>query len=781
VASYWNVVYWNGRAITNNNSLSYTFTPTNSGMGTNIFYLIYTNPPPCAERVTNSITNMFAVAQCLASLGGLGDNFGPGVDASPALSLDGSTVYIASTGTLLYALNASNGAVKCSNGLATWGGTITPSAAISSNGTVYSGSEFGSPTNGYLYSFTSNLNYNWSNYLGISNEGLASVFGTPTVTAGGAIYVGTAWDYQQLSPGNGLFSFNSNSSENWFFQPQETGMGSGGDVNSSATVGTDGTVYFLAENWRLYALYPTTGNVKWFLPIPGQTYPDSSPAIAPDGSIVVGSGSPYLYSVNPDGSLKWFCHVPNPNWSGAAEFNSNVIFSSPVVDPSGTVYVGTGAHIGANDYVSFLQSDFQGAVYAITNGQVKWAFTNVPGWIVGSCALAADGTVYACATSTNHTYGMLYAITNGVQKWAFKTGGDIISSPVIGNDGGVIFGCEDGNVYKVAGGSLPATAGWPMYRHDPQHTGSLAGTNNPAPGCEAPFPNDGYFTNGVFSGFTFYTLGPPGSPWSVYHSTSLSNWTDTGDTVTHDANGVGVFTNCNLSAGLSNMYYFLTNNLTNDGCRSRVIGFLVPYAVEPGKQYMIADPFYQVDDTNLSHTTLYFPPMNTVGALFCGYAGNIMAPDFDTYPFTTISVPGIATNAAVGGCIGAWGPNGDILLLPGRGAFLNTPTNFQDTSVWFTGLVAEAVTNQILPGTNYLGSALPIAGGISSVLGYTNATTNDQLIQWDVANQVFVTNTSLGGTNWYTNEPYIHLAEGFILVSRYSNTWIQRLSLGTGD
>ena len=100
---------------------------------------------------------------------------------------------------------------------------------------------------------------------------------------------------------------------------------------------------------------------------------------------------------------------------------------------------------------------------------------------------------------------------------------------------------------------------------------------------------------------------------------------------------------------------------------------------------------------------------------------------------------------------------------------------------WYIGLVAEAVTNQILPGTNYLGSALPIAGGISSVLGYTNATPNDQLIQWNVTNQVFFTNTSLGGTNWYTNEPYINLAEGFILVSATNHTWIQRLPPFVGD
>jgi hypothetical protein len=99
--------------------------------------------------------------------------------------------------------------------------------------------------------------------------------------------------------------------------------------------------------------------------------------------------------------------------------------------------------------------------------------------------------------------------------------------------------------------------------------------------------------------------------------------------------------------------------------------------------------------------------------------------------------------------------------------------------IWFYGLVAEAVTNQIQPGTNYLGSALPIAGRISSDLGYTNATAGDLLIEW--TNQAFVTCTNNGGTNWLPYEPSFGLAEGFILVSRTNHTWIQRCNPCAGD
>jgi hypothetical protein len=78
-------------------------------------------------------------------------------------------------------------------------------------------------------------------------------------------------------------------------------------------------------DWRFYALYPD-GNVKWYLPMPGHTQPDSSPAISGDGSIVCGSCSPYVYDVNPDGSLNWSCHIPNTN------DQMELIYSPPVID-----------------------------------------------------------------------------------------------------------------------------------------------------------------------------------------------------------------------------------------------------------------------------------------------------------------------------------------------------------------------------------------------------------------------------------------------------------------
>lgn len=710
-------------------------------------------------------TNLFFMARSVwpallwvTNLTCSGDVWGWGIASSPALSLDENHVYVTTTGNLLYSLDTSSGVVELTTGLTIGDGEMTPSPAVDTSGDIVVGS-----TDGFLISFAANLTVNWSNNLAIHSSGSA-VYATPAVTAGGTIYIGTDDD---AGGDSDFFSTNTSSHQNWLFSPAGNNPG---HVDGLAAVASDCTVYFLGEDSRLYALYPD-GNVKWFLPVPGHTEPDSSPAIGPDGTILVGSDSPYLYAVNPDGSLNWAYHIPNTNDSEEA------IYSSPVIDSIGTVYVGGAESIEkfANEGIFFPSyTDFPRGVYAITNGQLKWAFTNVPGWIVGSVAVAEDGTVYAGAASTNHAFGILYAITNGVQKWAFQSSNDIVSSPVICADGGVIFTDEASNVYKVAGCSpLASSPAWPMFHHDPQHTGSLAGTNCPEAGCEAPFPNNGAFEEGQ-NRFVFAIAGPKGSTWAVYASTNLLTLTNTGSTVTLDSDGQGLFLDANDLGGVSNVFYCLSN-----GCCSKVIGFVV-FSAAPGTN-MIADPFYQVDDSALQdiedQPNGVASPMNTVGALFCGFPDGPDLPEFgegtNLYGWTGT---GFATNTAVGNGSGVWSPNGDIPLVPGVSAILSLPTNSPGgMTLWFIGLVRDAVTNQIVPGTNFLGSALPTAGRISTELHYTNATAGD-LLQTFNTNHVFTTYTNNGGTNWSPYEPYIGLAQGFILFSATNHTWIQRFS-----
>jgi hypothetical protein len=317
-----------------------------------------------------------------------------------------------------------------------------------------------------------------------------------------------------------------------------------------------------------------------------------------------------------------------------------------------------------------------------------------------------------------------------------------------------------------------------MFHHDPQHTGSLAGTNCPEAGCEPAFPNGGFLSEGLTVQFGFTNIGRTNSTWTVYASTNLMNWTNTGVTVSNDPiTGIGVFIDPNQQSNVSTVCYYLSND-----CCSRVIGF-VSFTTNPGAN-LIADPFDEMDEFAVfASDAPGHPPMNTVGALFSGGNG---VPEFPELPSGVNAIgwngKGYFTNTSTGDR--SFVPNGDISLLPGNGAILDMGAN-DSQSVWFMGLVREAVTNQILGGTNFLGSALPEAGGISTVLRYTNAVAGDWLQKWDPTNGVFITYTNNGGTNWYRsgvpNEPYIGPAEGFILWSATNHTWIQRCSPCEGN
>src|SRR5205823_5484869 len=78
------------------------------------------------------------------------------------------------------------------------------------------------------------------------------------------------------------------------------------------------------------------------------------------------------------------------------------------------------------------------------NGSIKWTFTTDVE-IRSSPAVGADGTIYFGCRDRK-----LYALQpDGKRKWAFKTGGWVDSSPAIGEGGTIYFGGWDKNFYAV--------------------------------------------------------------------------------------------------------------------------------------------------------------------------------------------------------------------------------------------------------------------------------------------------------------------------------------------
>jgi outer membrane protein assembly factor BamB len=237
----------------------------------------------------------------------------------------------------------------------------------------------------------------------------------------------------------------------------------GNHVFSSPAIAVDGTIYVGSYDYNVYALNPD-GSVKWQHATGGAV--DSSPAIGGDGTVYVGSGDENVYALNPDGSTKW-------SYQTGAEVNS-----SPAVGPDGTVYVGsldrnvyalnpgngsvkwtytTNHYVRSSPAISndgtIYVGNYSGNVYALkaSDGSLKWVYPT--GDIVcSSAAVGADGTVYIGEMGWGPSAGPrpVYALnSDGTVKWSFMTGARVFSSPAIGADGTVYVGSMDGNVYAL--------------------------------------------------------------------------------------------------------------------------------------------------------------------------------------------------------------------------------------------------------------------------------------------------------------------------------------------
>jgi outer membrane protein assembly factor BamB len=675
---------------------------------------------------------------------GVTDAFGTGLDASPAISPFGP-IYIPTANSNLFAIDPISGTVLWSTNIVTptnatlnQAAMVTGSAAVGSDGTVYVGY-----FDGNLYSINPSGQTNWVHP---AFDGSA-VCSTPAIASDGLIIVCSDGE---LTGQGGVTAFNPNGTTNWVFQPQDLeSQGYGGAVTGSPVVGADGTVYFESAGSRLYALWPD-GHLKWFLPVPSAASPvDPTPSIAPDGSIVVGSSETYLYYVNPDGSLHWILSFANLTMAQG-------IVCEPAIGPEGVIYSGSGNYTGGGGGLVSINPD----------GLTNWAIAQQTGSTVGSPALASDGTLYyGTGTPLLNTF---YAVSNnGTILWSTNIGAGIYSAPAILPDGSVVVSAEDGNLYCFWGSAPPATnAPWPMFQHDPAHTGQATPTAAFTNGS-APFVFNG--DNDGTANFFFSMTGVPGtSNWNVYASTNLAttNWTLLATNLVLDSvTGNAYFTDSNV-AGMTQRFYVVSSNFfSSNACSSKAIGF-VKQIIAPGTN-LIADQLYQVDDGILYN--LNWPPMNTVNALFAfSNAWSEAQSGTAIYKWNGTGFVGV-TN--VGSTEVVWSDYqglGAMTLLPGIGVLMNNRSVTPFTN-WFNGLLREQQVFNIQPGTNYLSATVPMAGTITSITGYVPQN-GDTIKLWNSNTQVFQSYTNISSA-WQPSNPAVNVGEGFVLITTNSYTW----------
>jgi outer membrane protein assembly factor BamB/formylglycine-generating enzyme required for sulfatase activity len=207
--------------------------------------------------------------------------------------------------------------------------------------------------------------------------------------------------------------------------PQQPGtlawkFATGGEIESSAAIGADGTIYFGSGDTKLYALDGKTGVKKWEFKTGDKVV--SSPAVGSDGTVYFGSNDDKVRALDgKSGEFKW-------------EFKTGGdVTASPSIGIDGTIYV------GSHDQ----------KIYALDhkNGNQKWAF-DTPREVRSSIAIGIDGTVFVGSFSSR-----LLALDGrtGILKWDCATRGGTHGSPAIGNDGSLYFGTWGGRVYGLDG------------------------------------------------------------------------------------------------------------------------------------------------------------------------------------------------------------------------------------------------------------------------------------------------------------------------------------------
>jgi len=229
------------------------------------------------------------------------------------------------------------------------------------------------------------------------------------------------------------------------------------DFGSSPAVAADGAIYVGSEGGGIYRFNPADGsNAQIFGS--GQ-YQGGSVAIGPDGTLYAGSIDGAVYAVNRDGSQRYSAHVP------CAGSLKPFVQSTPAIDKAGNLYIGFGCAGGLS---------FTGGVLSLgpTGGQ-HWAFTYktpegaLNGAVVGGVVLSPDeGTLYA-----RDSQAFVYALRtgDGSAVWASNPNGAQslgAASPALAPDGGTLYvsgpnGADSNAVYALNAGNGSVAAAVP--------------------------------------------------------------------------------------------------------------------------------------------------------------------------------------------------------------------------------------------------------------------------------------------------------------------------------
>jgi hypothetical protein len=166
-----------------------------------------------------------------------------------------------------------------------------------------------------------------------------------------------------------------------------------------------------------------TARELWTFTVPRQV--EVSPAVAADGSAVLGTDDGFEYGVSASGKQLWKHAVNSPS------------FSSPAVTASGMAYYGD------NGGTMIISAAATGSVSRSLSAQPGTATPKVNIWTAP--LVDSIGDVYY---GTNG--GMIYGYSpRGSQLFAIQTGKTVDSYPALSATGDLLIGSDNGYLYSI--------------------------------------------------------------------------------------------------------------------------------------------------------------------------------------------------------------------------------------------------------------------------------------------------------------------------------------------
>ena len=252
--------------------------------------------------------------------------------SSVSIAADG-TLHIGVSDGFLYALDPDSGKLKWSYELEHNGDAILASTAISSEGNIYFASALGhmyavkppsdGGSTGELYwRYDTRAYATWTN---------------PAIDDYGYVYNGS-W-------GDGMYQFDYRSGRYIYRFPANK------DVHASAAIGAGDIIYFGSEDDKMYAYNARGRNREWKYETGSDSIYSSgggdifsAPVIGANGRLYFGSADDYLYALDAaKGEYKWAHDVMGTRWNDDQDVKNSIAKnSSPALAPDGTLFIGVG-------------------------------------------------------------------------------------------------------------------------------------------------------------------------------------------------------------------------------------------------------------------------------------------------------------------------------------------------------------------------------------------------------------------------------------------------------